>query len=232
MLCRVCGREFDPHGFQVVIPGLGQGFDRVECALEASALGLPPTATAAPLATVLRPLPAGPPVGAAPVLATATAGERPPFLVSANLALLAAGTAVTIYLWLRVFGADVTPFSLPLGSAAKPFAQESVAAAIDLTPASAVRPQPESDVAGGGSRPATPEPPPAAPAPDEPADGGGGTLVSNPKPKPKPKPESPGSGTTARKVQPLPAPPPPAPAPEPPAAPSPRQSPAPGTPPA
>ena len=41
MRCRICGREFDPRGFQVVVPGFGMGFDRVDCALEASAAGVP-----------------------------------------------------------------------------------------------------------------------------------------------------------------------------------------------
>ena len=35
--CRICGRSFDPLGFQVLVPGLSEGFDRVECAEKARA---------------------------------------------------------------------------------------------------------------------------------------------------------------------------------------------------
>lgn len=234
MLCRVCGREFNPHGFQVVVPGLAQGFDRVECALEASALGLPPTSSGTPLAAVLGPpLPAALPAGHAPVAFAAGEQARPPLLVSANLALLAAGTATTIYLWLRVFGADVAPLSLPLESATAPFSQGTVAAAIDLSPAPEARPQPESAANGGLTGPVA-TPAAAGPAPAA-SGGGGGTLVSNPtKPKPsKSKPSGGGGGggssqTTAAPVaRPVPPPPPP----PPPAAPAPRRSaPSPGNP--
>src|SRR5919108_4192429 len=175
MRCRVCGREFSPSGFQVVVPGLGQGFDRVDCALEASALGLPAIAPPAATGAIAAPVAvaAGAAAGA-PAAAAAATGEvgRAPLLVGANLALLAAGTAATVYLWLRVFGADPTSLVLPAESAAPPFERSTVPAAIDLTPAAAPRPQPEGSVRGGGSRPAT-EPATAStlPAPVSPAPG-------------------------------------------------------------
>ena len=97
MDCRVCGRQFEPMGFQVMVPGLQHGFDRVDCALEASALELPGTRSLEPtpavvpvLAPSVAPLPALA-VGALP--ATTTVSARPHFLGGANLALLAAGTA-------------------------------------------------------------------------------------------------------------------------------------------
>jgi hypothetical protein len=94
-LCRVCGRAFDPNGFQVVVPGLGQGFDRVECAEIALARGVAPAAPpAAPLPAVVKPFPA-PALGAA-AAPVATVLDRRPFLLGANVALLAAGTAVTV----------------------------------------------------------------------------------------------------------------------------------------
>jgi hypothetical protein len=90
------------------------------------------------------------------------AGLRPQALAGANLAVLAAGTAATIYLWLRVFGLDLGPISFPGDSASPAFERSTVAATIDLTPASESRPQPESMVRGGGSQLAFAPPTPAA----------------------------------------------------------------------
>ena len=37
--CEVCGREFDPFAYQIVVPGLGgRSFDGVDCALQARSL--------------------------------------------------------------------------------------------------------------------------------------------------------------------------------------------------
>jgi hypothetical protein len=47
----------------------------------------------------------------APLVAAATEARRP-LLIGANLALLAAGTAATVFLWFRVFGADPSAFEL------------------------------------------------------------------------------------------------------------------------
>jgi len=33
--CEICGKEFDPLLFQIVVPGLPGSFDRVDCALQA-----------------------------------------------------------------------------------------------------------------------------------------------------------------------------------------------------
>ena len=217
MDCRVCGRQFDPQGFQVMVPGLLHGFDRVDCALEAHALGVPPAPTVEPAAAVVMralptPLAAVPAFAAGPVMVRAQ-DDRPQFLVGANLALLAAGTAATIYLWLRVFGADAGPISFPAANASDAFARSTVAAAIDLSPAPEARPQPESTVRGGGSQPAT------SPADLVAGGDGGGTLVSNPAPA-KPRPSNrPAGGPVVR-----PAAPPPPPAPAPPPEPGPTRS--------
>src|SRR5919108_3999415 len=112
--CRACGREFDPLGFQVVAPGVSEGFDRVDCA-EQSRSAAGPTAASTPLGAVVDPFPpaAAPAVLAASALPAAAATKaRRPLLVSANLALLAAGTAATVFLWFRVFGADPSAFEL------------------------------------------------------------------------------------------------------------------------
>jgi hypothetical protein len=207
--CRVCGRQFDPKGFQVMVPGLKHGFDRVDCALEAGAHGLPPERPVEPEPAYVRELPPAP-IGV-PALAggpalTMAADTRPPLLVGANLALLAAGTAATIYLWLRVFGPDVGPVSFPAASASPAFERSTVAATIDLTPpAPVVRPQPESSVDGAGSQPASPAAATAVAA----SNGGGGTLVSNRKPA-KPRGGRQTGGPVVRPAPPAPPPAPPA----------------------
>ena len=200
-----------------MVPGLPYGFDRVDCALEAHALGLPSPRSAEPEPAVMRALPT--PLAAVPALAGMPAGMmraenvRPQFWAGANLALLAAGTVATIYLWLRVFGADVGPISFPVPNASDAFARSTVAAAIDLSPAREARPQPESAVRGAGSQPATSPPGTAISAGDT------GTLVSNPAPaKPRPSNRS-GGGPVVR-----PTTPPPAPAPAPPPEPGPTRS--------
>lgn len=217
MNCRVCGRQFDPQGFQVMVPGLKHGFDRVDCALEALAVGLPPPrapdAAPAPARALPTPLAPVPALAAVPTIARVES-DRPQLLAGVNLALLAAGTAATIYLWLRVFGADAGPISFPAANASAAFGRTTVAAAIDLSPPPEVRPQPESAVRGGGSQPATEAP--AVPSTD--ADGGGGTLVSNRSPA-RPRPSGGSGGPVVR-----PAPPAPAPAPAPPPEPGPSRS--------
>ncbi|MGH3022475.1 MAG: hypothetical protein ACRDNI_02360, partial [Gaiellaceae bacterium] len=153
MNCPVCGREFSPDGFQIVVPGLGRGFDRVECAIEASVLGLPPAAPP-PAPAVVGALA---PAAAAAAAPAALGASSAPALVGANLALLAAGTAATIYLWLRVFGADATSVMVPADSAAPPFERSTVAASIDLAPAATRKPAPERTSARPpAAQPATP----------------------------------------------------------------------------
>jgi hypothetical protein len=192
-----------------MVPGIREVFDRVDCALEASALGLPPAAAPKELPAVMHALPAGPIPGLAGSRSvSAEAGSvRADFLTGANLALLAAGTAATIYLWLRVFGPDVGAIALPSESASAAFGRTSVPAALDLSPEPEVRPQPESAVAGGGSQPATTAP--AVPSAATEDGGRGGRLVSN-RSQSKPKPR-PARRTGGPAVRPSPPPPPPAP---------------------
>jgi hypothetical protein len=212
MNCRVCGRQFDPNGFQILVPGMKHGFDRVDCALEASALGLPAARQPELVPAVVRALPA--PLAAVPAFAGGSLGAskpesmRPQLLAGANIALLAAGTAATIYLWLRVFGADAGPLSFPAASASAAFGRSTVPAEIDTSPAPEARPQPESAVGGGGSQPAT-----TTPATED----GGATLVSN---------QSGGSKASSRTGGPAvrPSNPPPAPPPPPPSEPGPTRS--------
>jgi hypothetical protein len=201
MDCRVCGRQFDPQGFQVMVPGLKHGFDRVDCALEALAVGLPPQRPAEPAPAVMRALPTPlvpvPALAAGPAPARA-AGGRPHLLAGVNLALLGAATAATIYLWLRVFGADPGPVSFPADNASDAFGKTTVTAVTDLTPAP-VLPRPESAVPGSGREPGTVTPVTTG-------DDGGPTLVSNPAPA-KPRPARPSGGPVARPAPPAPAPP-------------------------
>jgi hypothetical protein len=206
--CRVCGRQFDPTGFQILVPALKLGFDRVECALEASAFGLPPEQSAEPASDPLRSLPTAAAVpalaGGPPVAMAGEARLRPQVLAGTNLAVLAAATAATIYLWLRVFGPDLGPI-FPTDNAAPAFERSTIAATIDLTPPPDSRPQPESAVGGGGSQPAL-APTPALVV----SDTGRRTddSTSN-RPKPSEQPRSRGNGGPV--VRPSPPPPPPAP---------------------
>ena len=182
-LCRVCGRAFDPSGFQVVVPGLGEGFDRIECAEIALARGVP-SAPPIPLPADVEPSPAPALVAAAAPVAAAL--DRRPFLLGANVALLAAGTAVTVYLWLRVFAADPSS-SLSLPANATPAqGRATVPSQIDGgTPGSS---QPDRNGPAGASvdapsegeaQPtASTEPPPVLisnPSPRSPSSNGGGS---------------------------------------------------------
>jgi hypothetical protein len=167
MRCAICGRDFNPRGFQVVVPGLGRGFDRIECALAASESGLAPAAGAAALDTALAAAPvtawAPPraPAALAPAAVATSAGiVRAPLLSSGNLVLLAALTAGTVFLWLRVFAPGDLSISLPGGSAAPSFERGTVPAVIASTPAGPLT-RPVADgavVADGLPATATPTP--------------------------------------------------------------------------
>jgi hypothetical protein len=101
--CHVCGRRFDPLDFQVVIPELGRGFDRIECAQTARALASPGSRiAAAPLAAVVEPIGLAAP-GPTAALQTFAAP-------AGTIGLLAAGTAAAVFLWLRVLGTDPVGF--------------------------------------------------------------------------------------------------------------------------
>jgi hypothetical protein len=231
MRCRICGREFDPRGFQVVVPGLGMGFDRVDCALEASATGIPLVESPPPLPIAApRPalaLPAMAVAGASPLPAAGAASVRPSLLVGANLALLAAGTAATIYLWMRVFSPDAAFQSAPAEHAAPAFARSSVSAEIELASEPTAKPQPEVVAFGNG---------PGAPR----ATDSRAVAVSNPARATtrtasstngqKPAASKGGGSGSGPVVRPSPAPAPPPPPPEEPPAPPPRQTPTPAPP--
>jgi len=125
--CQVCGRSFDPFGFQVVVPELGTGFDRLECARTARANA--PAASrmaAAPFVAVTAP------VLAAPLASRATS---PRFFATpaATLGLLAGGTAAAAFLWLRAISPDDASFAL--GDVAAPPAFGQARVQIDLRPA-------------------------------------------------------------------------------------------------
>jgi hypothetical protein len=190
-----------------MVPGLKLAFDRVECALEAATSGLPPAREIEPPPPVTRALPpaAVPALAGGPVAMAGAQTVRPQVLAGTNLALLAAGTAVTIYLWFRVFGPDAGQLPFSFGSASPAFEQSSVAAVVDLTPAPEARPLPESDVRGAGSQFAA-----TATAPVLVAGQTGGTLVSDRKPAKKKQQARRNRGPVARPSAPSPPPAPPA----------------------
>jgi hypothetical protein len=129
--CQVCGRSFDPLDFQVVVPELARGFDRIECARSARTLAGPGSRLAAtPLVAIVEPLPAAlvpAAVGSAPVL-------RPLGTPAAMLGLLAAGTAAAVFLWLRALGADPSSFTLGRLSAPPAFGHQTVQAHVEPAP--------------------------------------------------------------------------------------------------
>jgi hypothetical protein len=133
--CVVCGREFDPFAYQVIVPELGAGFDRLECARQArgSARIAPDAEAALPVAAVVEPLPA---VAAAPVPLSAATSARPPLATTAVLGALAAGAAATAYLWLRVFSGEAVSFGLRDVAAPPAYERQTIPAQIGLERAS------------------------------------------------------------------------------------------------
>lgn len=203
------------------------GFDRVDCALEASTAGVP-LVEPPPLPIAARPqalaLPVVAMAGGPSFPAMAAARTAPTLLVGANLALLAAGAAATIYLWLRVFSPDAAILPVPAENASAAFARTSIAADIDLTLEPASRPQPETAAFGGGLGA------PASPAAGSEAVSNPGRVTTQTASNPNEPAQAPskggGSGGPVVRPSPPPAPPPP----EEPPAPPPRQTPAPAPP--
>jgi hypothetical protein len=153
--CKVCGRPFDPLGFQVVVPELARGFDRIECARSARALAGAGATPVLPLVAV------GEPIGAGPAPLTAGAPLRALAVAPlAAIALFAAGTAAATYLWVGVLGAEPTRFVASHRAIASAFGHESVQAQVQLArPASPQRPAAEAAAAtlaaaGQGNAPA------------------------------------------------------------------------------
>jgi hypothetical protein len=173
--CDICGTEFDPLGFQVVVPELGAGFDRIECARQARQLasaGTPPAIL--PLAAIAEPVPAHGGAG----LPLAFDGERRPAFGTAALGLLAAATAASVFLWLRILGADPSSFSFPGSLAPSAVERRAVAAEIVAVPEAQGAPaatRPETATTSAGSTDDGVLAPPAS-APAVPAAVGGGPL--------------------------------------------------------
>jgi hypothetical protein len=129
--CQVCGRSFDPLGFQVVVPELGRGFDRIECAQSARTLAGPGSRLAAtPLVAIVEPVPAA--------LMPAAVGSAPALRLlgtpAATLGLLAAGTAAAAFLWLNALGADPSSFTLGRLSAPPAFGHQKIQAHVEAAP--------------------------------------------------------------------------------------------------
>ena len=127
--CQVCGRSFDPLEFQVVVPELGRGFDRVDCAKSARAMASPGSRfAAAPLLALATP---------AAAVAFAARPRAPRLLGStaATLGLLAAGTAAAALLWVRVVGTDTSSYTLGRLTAPPAFGHDRVQAQVEAAPA-------------------------------------------------------------------------------------------------
>jgi hypothetical protein len=126
--CQVCGRRFDALGFQVVVPELARGFDRVECAQSARTLAPPENRiAAAPLVALVEP------VGPAPA-ARARTPLRPLATPVATLGLLAAGTAAAALLWVHALDTEPAPFDFARAATPPATAQETVEAHVQPVP--------------------------------------------------------------------------------------------------
>jgi len=129
--CQVCGRSFDPLGFQVVVPELGRGFDRIECAQSARTLAGPGSRLAAtPLVAIVEPVPAA----LVPAAVGSASALRPPGTPAATLGLLAAGTAAAVFLWLNALGTDPRSFTLGRLSAPPAFGHQTIRAHVEPAP--------------------------------------------------------------------------------------------------
>jgi hypothetical protein len=129
--CQVCGRSFDPLGFQVVVPELGRGFDRIECAQSARTLAGPWSRLAAtPLVAIVEPVPAA----LVPAAVGSASALRPLGTPAATLGLLAAGTAVAVFLWLNALGTDPRSFTLGRLSAPTAFGHQTIQAHVEPAP--------------------------------------------------------------------------------------------------
>ena len=129
--CQVCGRSFDPLGFQVVVPELGRGFDRIECAQSARTLAGPGSRLAAtPLVAIVKPVPAA----LMPAAVGSARALRPLGTPAATLGLLAAGTAAAVFLWLNALGTDPSSFTLGRLSAPPAFGHQTIQAHVEPAP--------------------------------------------------------------------------------------------------
>jgi hypothetical protein len=129
--CQVCGRSFDPLGFQVVVPQLGRGFDRIECAQSARTLAGPGSRlTATPLVAIVEPVPAA----LVPAAVGSASALRPLGTPAATLGLLAAGTAAAVFLWLNALGTDPRSFTLGRLSAPPAFGHQTIQAHVEPAP--------------------------------------------------------------------------------------------------
>jgi hypothetical protein len=218
--CPTCGKTFDERRFHVLVPGLRQTFDRAECALVALESGgaAPALAEAAP---------AGGAVGAAVQPGPLQAGmmgvmrARVPF--GLLLAALAASAILSVYLWLRAFGAGPPP--RPTALVVPPVEARHVATLPGVVPRKppparhrAVRRHVAAAQRRTARAPVATRTPASSPAPAAPS---GGTVAAAAAAPPPPPPSPP----------PPPPPPPPSPPPSPPPPPPPPPSPPPPPPP-
>jgi hypothetical protein len=127
--CQVCGRSFDPLEFQIVVPELGRGFDRIDCAKSARAMASPGSRFAAtPLLALATP-------AAAVAFPARPRAPRVLGSTAATLGLLAAGTAAAALLWVRVVGTDTSSYTLGRLTAPPAFGHDRVQSQVEAAPA-------------------------------------------------------------------------------------------------
>lgn len=145
--CEICGTDFDDLGVQLVVPGLGKGFCRVDCAVRARTLA-GATGGAVPMRAVLVPL-AGSATGLFALgglsagLATALAGTRARVALGGATVGVALLVATTAHLATR--GGDVTEPTVRPQSLAPParYAADSTDRVRALTVAVQKRSEPQ-----------------------------------------------------------------------------------------
>lgn len=130
--CPVCSREFDER-FQVLAPPLEEVFDTVECALRAAQgreRGIPPDRGVVTAPLLRREPPPTRPQRSRGFFRAMPAAVALPGMFVAALALVAAGTAASVYLWGRSLGGRAqlaSPSTIESSNSALP----SVPAAIE-----------------------------------------------------------------------------------------------------
>ena len=145
--CEICGTDFDDLGVQLVVPGLGKGFCRVDCAVRARTLA-GATGGAVPMRAVLVPL-AGSATGLFALgglsagLAAALGGRRARVALAGATVGVALLVATTAHLATR--GGDVTEPTVRPQSLAPPasYAADSTDRVRALTVAVQKRSEPQ-----------------------------------------------------------------------------------------
>jgi hypothetical protein len=118
--CRICGREFDERGYQLLVPGRAESFDTFECAARAQGLpwlGPSPRPDADDARPFERRSRSRVGLSSLSVIVAALAGVRLRAALVGATALLVAVTTASAYVWLRDGGGTSADPGAPPGAA-------------------------------------------------------------------------------------------------------------------